>query len=274
MLSIEWVMESHTIQLPQGSFRYLTSGSGRPMVLLHAFPLGAEQWLPQLASPPAGWRLIVPDLRGFGQSVSAAAMGAPAMEDYASDVFDVMTHLDVAAAAVVGLSMGGYVALAMVAHDPARVSGLVLADTRATADGPEARAARDRMVALVQREGPTGVANEMLPKLIGDTSQRVRPDLGDTVRAMIGANGPDGLEAAIRAMKSRADHSARLATIRCPAVVVCGAEDVITTPDECEAMCRQIPGARFVRIEGAGHLANLERPDAFAGAMDVVSPRT
>jgi pimeloyl-ACP methyl ester carboxylesterase len=260
-------MQSHTLRLSQRSCRYLEAGEGRPMVLLHAFPLGAGQWLPQLASPPAGWRLIAPDLRGFGGSIRTPLPGGVSMDTYASDVFELMTHLAVADATVAGVSMGGYVALAMVARDPGRISGLVLADTRATADGAEARAARDRMVELVRREGPSGVADEMLGKLVGETSKRERPDLGDTVRRLIEANGPDGIEAAILAMKSRVDHTALLGAIRCPTVVICGAEDVITKPEECEVMSHQIPGATFVRIEGAGHLSNLERPDAFTRAM-------
>lgn len=245
----------------------MEAGSGRPMVLLHAFPLGAEQWGPQLASPPSGWRLIAPDLRGFGRSIGSGTPAEMSMDTYATDVFELMTRLDVSEAAIAGLSMGGYVALAMLARDWRRITGLVLADTRATADGAEARAARDRMVDLVRREGSSGVANEMLGRLIGETSRRDRPELGDKIRRLIEANGPDGVEAAILAMKSRADHAALLATIRCPTVVICGAEDVITKPDECEGLSRQIPDARFVRIEGAGHLTNLERPEEFTRAI-------
>lgn len=259
-------MQSHTVRLPQGFFRYLEAGSGRVMVLLHAFPLGAEQWLPQLSAPPAGWRLIAPDLRGFGQSVGASGEET-SMSTYASDVFDFMSHLDVRRATIVGLSMGGYVALAMMATDAGRVEKLVLADTRATADGPEARAARDRMADLVRREGTSGVADEMLGKLLGETTRRQRPELAGSVRQLIEANGPDGVEAAILAMKSRPNHSALIGGITCPTVVVCGAEDVITKPDECEAMSRQISGARFVCIDGAGHLSNLEQPEAFATAI-------
>lgn len=259
-------MESRTIRLSHGSFRYLEAGDGRPMVLLHAFPLGAEQWSPQLSAPLPGWRLIAPDLRGFGESVPAGSEGA-SMDTYAADVFELMTHLDVPDATVVGLSMGGYVALAMLARDSRRISGLVLADTRATADGVEARAARDRMVDIVRREGPSAVANEMLGKLLGETTRRERPERIDTVRRLIESNGPDGIEAAILAMKDRADHSTLLGSIACPTIVVCGAEDVITKPEECEAMSRQIPAARFVRIDGAGHLANLEAPAAFSDAL-------
>lgn len=259
-------MRSHTVRLSRGSVRYLEAGSGRPMVLLHAFPLGAEQWLTQLSAPTPGWRLIAPDLRGFGESVPTGTDGA-SMDTYAADVFDLMSHLDVPDATLVGLSMGGYVALAMLALEPRRVSGLVLADTRATADGAEARAARDRMVDIVRREGPPAVATEMLGKLLGETTRRDRPDQVDTVRRLIEANGPDGIEAAILAMKDRPDRSALLGSVTCPTTVICGAEDVITKPEECEGMSRQIPGARFVSLAGAGHLANLEAPAAFNAAL-------
>lgn len=260
-------MGAHTVHLPQGRFRCLESGAGRPVVLLHAFPLGADQWSPQLTNPPAGVRFLAPDLRGFGGSIVHSGEASVSMETYAADVFDLMTALDVGEATIVGLSMGGYVAMAMLAVDPARVRGLVLADTRATADGHEARSARDRMVERVRRDGSAGIATDMLPKLLGQTTRNTRPDLVQRVRALIESNGPDGIEAAILAMKGRTDRAGLLASSGVPTTVLCGAEDVITPPAECEAMSRQIPGARFVRIEGAGHLSNLETPDAFTAAL-------
>lgn len=265
--TVEWGMVSKVARLATGPMRYLEAGAGRPMVLLHAFPLGAEQWLPQLARPPIGWRLVAPDLRGFGGSAWAGDPAAASMDRYAADVFELMAHLDLAKASVAGLSMGGYVALAMMAREPGRVSGLVLADTRAGADSPDARAARDRMVDVVRREGSAGVAREMIGRLLGESTRAQQPDLVDAVVRLVESNGPDGVEAAIRAMRDRPDRTGLLAAIGCPAVVICGGQDVVTPPEECEAMSRQIPGARFVRIDGAGHLSNLERPIAFTAAL-------
>ena len=260
-------MVAKTARMATGPMRYLEAGAGRPMVLLHAFPLGAEQWLPQLARPPIGWRLIAPDLRGFGGSPWIGDVASASIDRYAADVFELMTHLDVPRASVAGLSMGGYVALAMMARDAERITGLVLADTRATADSPEARAARDRMIELVRREGSPGVAREMVGKLLGESTRTQQPDLVDAVVALVEANGPEGVEAAIRAMRDRPDRTELLAAIDCPTVVMCGGQDVVTPPEECEAMSRQIRGAQFVRLDGAGHLANLERPIEFTAAL-------
>jgi pimeloyl-ACP methyl ester carboxylesterase len=260
-------MRSRIAHLSSQSIRYLEAGQGRPLVLLHAFPLSAEQWLPQLAQVPAGWRFIAPDLRGFGGSDPGPVAGGITMDTYAGDVLELMLHLDIASAVVAGLSMGGYVALAMARRAPGRLAGLVLADTRAGADNAEGRAARDRMLQTLEREGPAGVARDMLPRLTGVTSQRDQPDLHDAIRQIIVGNTPAGIGAAIRAMKERPDSTALLATIACSTTIICGAEDVMTVPAESEAMAAAIPGARLVLLSHAGHLSNLENADAFTAAL-------
>jgi 3-oxoadipate enol-lactonase len=263
-------VHSRVAHLSTRSVRYLEAGSGRPLVWLHAFPLSADQWLPQLSRVPPGWRFIAPDLRGFrggSQAFEAVDLPGVTMDGYAGDVLELMTQLEIADAVIGGLSMGGYVAFALLRRAPKRVSGLVLADTRATADTVEGRAARDRLVELAVREGSSGIAREMLPKLLGATSRRDQPDLEDAVRRLILVNTPDAIVAAVQALKSRPDSTPLLASITCPTLILCGEEDALTPMIDSEAMHGAIPGSRLVRLAGAGHLSNLENPIGFNAAI-------
>ena len=242
----------------------------RTLMLIHAFPLSADMWLPQLAKVPPGWRFIAPDIRGFrgaGPAFEDASLAGATMDDYADDVIALMDHLDVARAAVAGLSMGGYVAMALAARAPERLTHLILADTRMTADTPEGRAGRDTMKADVERSGPRVVADAMLPKLVGETTKRDQPDLADAVRHLIEMNRAEAIASAIDALKSRPDRTGMLSKIAVPSLVICGAEDVITPPADSEAMARTIPGATLEVIARAGHLSNLEQPAAFSAAL-------
>jgi 3-oxoadipate enol-lactonase len=255
--------------LPARSVRYLEAGSGTPVVLLHAFPLNAEQWLGQMARVPPGIRVIAPDTRGFDGRDPFAGLpaGVVTMETYARDVTELLTHLEIGRAIIGGLSMGGYIALAMVRHVPDRVSGLVLADTRASADTDEVRQTRDRMIDLAGRQGAPAVATAMMPKLIGPTTRREQPDLADAVRRLIESNTRDGIISGIRAMRSRPDSTELLGRLACPVAIICGEEDEITPVAEHESLQRAIPGARLAVIPRAGHLSNLERPLVFNDAL-------
>ena len=256
--------------LPHRSVRYLEAGSGRALILLHAFPLSADQWLPQLHRVPPGWRFIAPDLRGFrgsGPAFEELTPEALTIDDYAADILELMTHLEIDRAAVGGVSMGGYVALAMVARAPARVAGLVLANTRARADAPDGRAGRDAMIAAVRSEGTPAVARAMLPKLLGNTNARDRPDLIEAVDRMIRVNTPEPLAAALAALRDRPDRTPRLGEIRCPTAIVAGAEDAVVAVEDAEAMHRAIRGSQLAVLPRVGHLSNLEAPAAFDAAL-------
>ncbi len=260
-------MTTKVAALLERSVRYLEAGSGQPIVLLHAFPLSAEQWLPQIARVPAGCRIIAPDLRGFRGSDPAFAdpgVEGVTIDGYAADVLALMAHLDISRAMVGGVSMGGYVALAMVRRAPQRVSGLVLANTRAGADSPEGRANRDRMIALVGREGPAAIAREMVPKLLGATTQREQPDLVAVVDRMIRQNSTDAIAAGLGAMRDRPDSTPLLASISCPTTIVAGEEDAIIAAAEAAAMHAAIPGSRLVSLPRVGHLSNLEGTGHFS----------
>jgi pimeloyl-ACP methyl ester carboxylesterase len=251
--------------------RYHETGSGRTCILLHAFPLSADQWLPQLSRVPPGWRVVAPDVRGFrgmGEAYQDVGLDSATMATHAADVLQLMNHLDVDRAVVGGLSMGGYITLAVARAAIGRLDGIVLADTKAGADSEEGQAARDAMIAKVTAEGVGAIADQMLPKLLGATTQQEQPDLTDAVRALILRNSPEAVASAVRAMKMRPDSTPDLAGITCPALVICGTEDVLTPPTESAAMAESLPSAQAVFIPKAGHLSNLEAPLAFNDALN------
>ena len=250
---------------------YLDSAPGdaalRTYVLLHAFPLGANMWEPQMRAIPNGWRLITPDLRGFGGSTEVDSVSGLSIGDYAEDVTDLLAELSVERAVIGGLSMGGYAAFALLQSKPALIEALILADTRATADSPEARANRRSMLALVDREGPQGVAREMMPKLLGDTTRETNQTAEATVRRLIKQQSPVAIRGAIQRMMHRPDSTALLATIGVPTLVIAGEEDTLIPMPEAEKMAAAIKGSTLVKIPAAGHLSNLEQPDAFNHAL-------
>jgi 3-oxoadipate enol-lactonase len=244
--------------------RYLEAGAGWPVVLLHGFPLTADMWRPQLDAPPQGWRLLAPDLRGFG---SAAADAATTLDAMAADVVAWLDALRIERAVIGGLSMGGYVTFALYRLAPERFTALVLANTRAAADSPDARGSRDTLAALVREKGAAALAEAMLPRLLGDAARRSRPALASTVHALVAANSAEGLAGALEAMKNRPDSTTMLPGIGRPALVVAGAEDAIVPREESEEMNRLLPRSHLAVIPRAGHLSNLENPDDFSEVL-------
>ena len=251
---------------------YLDSAPGqndlRMLVLLHAFPIGANLWEPQVKSVPAGWRLITPDLRGFGGSTETDSVNSLSMADYAADVVDLLDELGVTRAVIGGCSMGGYVALALYQSAAQLFEGLVLANTRAGADSPESRANRRNMLALLDREGASGVAREMMPKLLGKTTHESNSNSESYIRRLIKQQSPIAIRSAIQRMMHRPDSTLLLAQVSVPTLVITGAEDEMIPVEESRKMAAAIPGAKLVIIPGAGHLANLEQPEAFNAALN------
>ena len=239
----------------------------RVVVLIHAFPLGAGMWEGQLKALPPGWRLIAPDLRGFGGSSISDPDDSPAMDDYAADVLDVLKHLNVTSAVIGGCSMGGYATFAVLRQAPGFARAVILVDTRATADSSEGRAQRREMLAVVDREGLTGVAREMMPKLLGRTTLQERPDVEPLVRRLIKQHSAPALRGALRRMMLRPDSTAVLRELDVPVLIVVGDEDVLTPPDDSRKMAASTKKAQLVVLPRTGHLSNLEQPRAFNDAI-------
>jgi len=241
-------------------------------------------WEPQLAAFAArGWHAIAPHLRGFGEWSPASKGSDPtgttggtlgsdpvavsAIDDYAADVIDLLDALHLPDAVVVGLSMGGYVALAMMRLAPRYLHGLVLADTRADADTPEGAANRDRMAQLARDRGVAAVVDELIPKLLGPTTRRDNPAVETTVRSMGAQQSVSSIVGALHALKTRPDSTPVLASIHVPALIVVGDDDLITPPAVADSLQKGIAGSTLSMIPRAGHLSSLENTDAFNAAL-------
>jgi pimeloyl-ACP methyl ester carboxylesterase len=248
-----------------GSIEYDVRGRGPVVLFLHAFPLGLVMWEAQVQALEARCRVVRFDARGFG--ASAVGDGPLSMERIADDAAALLDHLGLGSAAVVGCSMGGYAAFAMVRRHADRVRALVLQDTRAGADSEEGRRSRAVLAERVLEEGARVAAEAFVPKLLGETTQRERPELAERLRAITLANPPRGIANALLGLGARADSTPTLREIRVPTLVVCGAEDVLTPPSESQAMQKAIAGARLEIVPSAGHLANLENPEAYNQAL-------
>jgi pimeloyl-ACP methyl ester carboxylesterase len=249
-----------------------TSGAGTPLVLLHAFPLDGRMWAPQVEALAGTYQVIVPDLRGFGAARDQAVEEA-GMALLADDVARLLDDRGLDRVVLGGLSLGGYVALALMARHPDRVSGLVLLDTKATADGDQAREDRLKMAGRVLAEGNDFVPEVMLPKLLGETTREHRPEVVEKVAALIREQAPEAIAGAQRGMAARPATTDVLATISVPTLVVTGEEDTVAGPEIGRELAAAIPGARFLLVEEAGHLVNLEQPEIVNEALlDFLAP--
>jgi len=242
---------------------YEDHGIGIPLIFLHAFPLNRHMWDKQISNllDEQRYRLVAPDWRGFGESSLYGDLST--MELFADDLAGLMDHLGMQQAVLCGLSMGGYAAFAFLRKYPQRVSGLILADTRPGADGEEARANRENVARIAEQQGTDAIADLQLPRLISDYTRTHHPEVEAQVRKMIATANPLGIAAASRGMALRADSSDLLSTISCPTLVLVGEHDALTPPDVARAYASQIAEARLATIPHAGHLSNLEQPEAF-----------
>lgn len=238
----------------------LRGTSGTAILFIHGFPFNRTMWQHQLGHL-TGFRRVAPDLRGFGLS-DAPDLGY-SMATYAGDLAALLDTLGIDEVVLCGLSMGGYIAFEFLRQWRSRVRGLVLMDTRAEADGPEARRVRDGQAAQVREHGAGVVADALLPKLLAGGATVGESSVAAQIREMILATPVAGLTGAIGAMRDRPDSTAMLeGLVGLPALVMVGEDDPITPVDDARRMAEAISGARLEVIAGAGHVPPIEQPAA------------
>lgn len=248
-----------TINVNGIRFAYERRGTGSPLVLLHGYPLDHHLWdevAPLLADT---FELILPDLRGFGESSTVDSFYT--MEDIASDIAALLDHLEIQKTAIVGHSMGGYVALAFARLYPERLTGLGLVSTQVLADPPDRRDGRYKSAAEVADKGIASVVETMTPKFTAD------PQLQKFARENMERQQPAGYIGALKAMAERVDSTPLLATLHVPVVIVHGDADSLIPIDRAREVQAALPDAHLVEIRGAGHMPMMEDKEKTAEAL-------
>ncbi len=264
-LNWEWKLMKATINGIE--IFWLEEGRGNPLVLLHGFPFTAAMWGPQLVNFSRKFRVIVPDLRGFGKTTKGEEE-ATSMELMADDLAGLLDHLKLKKAVIVGFSMGGYIAFSFYRKYPDRTQALVLCDTRSEADSEEVRSARYQLIEKIKETGQRSAADGLVPRLFGPQTYRQQQEMVAHLAGLIERNNPAGTIAAARGMAERPEFNFLLKEIKVPTLVMVGKEDLIASPEGARKMAEQIPDWQFSIIPNAGHMSNLENPFFFNQALE------
>lgn len=253
-ISSEWIKSG------DAEIVYRVVGDGPAVVLLHPFPVHHEFWLPVTEALGGRYRIVLPDLRGHGESELGKSPAT--MEKHAADIARVMDHADVGRAPLIGVSIGGYALFEFWRKYRGRVAALGLWNTKAPADSEEARNGRLQAAKDVLERGTEPFFESMIPKLLGKTTRETRPDLVDGALRMMRKMSPEDVAEVQRGMAERPDSVETLKTITVPTLVVTGDEDVATGVSEAELMHRHIAGSQMKVIPKAGHYAAWEQPQS------------
>jgi pimeloyl-ACP methyl ester carboxylesterase len=248
------------VQSGDADIAYQVLGSGPPVVLLHPFPADHELWLPAAQALVSRYQVILPDLRGHGQS--SVGQGLASMEKHAADLACVLDRLELGRVPLAGVSIGGYVLFEFWRRHRGRVAALVLCNTKAQADSAPAKAARLQAAAEVLEHGTGPFLESMLPKLLGKSTRDSRPDLVEGALRMLRKMSAENLAQVQRGMAERPDSAPLLQTIHVPTLVVTGDEDILTGPAEAEWMRQNIPSSEMKIIPQAGHFSPWEQAGA------------
>lgn len=242
-------------------------GEGTPLVLLHGFPFDHALWKEQLHGVASkGARIIALDLPGFGRSNPLDGDEAT-MDAYADAIAEWAEKEGLEKFVLAGHSMGGYIAFAFARRHMEMLSGLILVCTRPGADSDAGKEGRYKLITEVEKRGPQGVVDAMLPKLFAAQTAKERPEIVAETREMVLRQSREGIITAIRSMAERPDSTPGLDAIKVPTLIITGAEDAIIPAPEADGLLSSIPHAKHVSIKGGGHMPMLENPNAFNKAL-------
>lgn len=253
------LIASQTITSDDAKIVYRVIGEGPPVILLHPFPANHEFWLPVAEALSSRYRMLLPDLRGHGDS--EVGEGPATMEKHAADIARVMDDADVGRAVFIAVSIGGYALFRFWHQSRGRVAALGLCNTKAAADSPEARAGRLQAANDVLERGAEIFFQSMTPRLLGKSTRETRPDLVDGALRMMRKMSPEDVAQVQRGMAQRPDSTDLLKTINVPTLVVTGDEDILTGLKEAQLMQQNISGSQLLVVSQAGHYSPWERPE-------------
>jgi len=252
------------VNINSQTIHYDERGRGLPLVLVHGFPLDNRIWEAQLSALSDKYRVIAPDLPGFGKSKSTKPF---TMESLADDLHALLTQIKALPCVLAGLSMGGYMSFAYERKYPTDLKAFIPVDTKAEADTPDGKTGRNKMIETVRTSGSPAIAAAMMPKMLSPDSQKNRPQLVQKVKDIMESCPPLTIEHALTAMRDRPDFRDCLRSVAEPTLILVGDQDAITPPAVAESMHKEISHSKLVIIKGAGHLSPMEQPEQVNQAL-------
>ena len=260
--------EKH-ILIEGNNVSYVDEGQpgGIPIIFIHGFPFNKETWSNQLEVLKESYRVIAYDVRGYGNSETGNVLLS--VPQFAGDLFSFMDALEIETVIVCGLSMGGYIALNAIHHQPERISALILCDTQCMADSEEAKKKRMDTIVTIQKNGLSTYAHDSVMKLFSETSLNDKPEEVSSIEQTILQTRSETIINTLRALAERKETCSSLHNISIPVLILVGEDDQITPPPAAQKMNSLITGSRLQVIKNAGHLSNLENPDSFNSHLQI-----